>query len=79
MVRCGRIDELKKVECVFVCVCDIRVHGCMCVSMLQWSPNGRLLLFGTSTGDVFIHDSAGDLIVSICKLGRVPMLSTFGK
>ena len=34
------------------------------VVILQWSPNSRLLLFGTSGGDVLIHDSAGELIVS---------------
>jgi len=33
--------------------------------MLQWSPNNRLLLFGTSDGEVLIHDSAGELIVSV--------------
>ena len=33
--------------------------------MLQWSPNSRLLLFGTSAGEVLIHDSAGELIVSV--------------
>ena len=33
--------------------------------MLQWSPNNRLLLFGTSAGEVLIHDSAGELIVSV--------------
>jgi len=30
----------------------------------QWSPNSRLLLFGTSAGEVLMHDSAGELIVS---------------
>jgi len=33
--------------------------------MLQWSPNNRLLLFGTSAGEVLMHDSAGEQIVSV--------------
>jgi len=39
--------------------CDV-----LFAALLQWNPTGRQLLFGTSGGEVLIHDSAGEFIVS---------------
>ena len=31
----------------------------------QWSPNAKRILFGNSRGEVMIHDSQGNFIVSV--------------
>jgi hypothetical protein len=34
------------------------------LAKVQWSPNGKLILFGTSTGELHIYDNSGIFVVS---------------
>lgn len=34
------------------------------LSHAQWSPDSKTILFGTSTGELLLHDSNGNLLVN---------------
>lgn len=33
--------------------------------MFQWSPDGKLILFGMTNGEVHVYDNSGNFIVSL--------------
>lgn len=40
----------------------------MTLTNVQWSPEGKVILFGNSKGEVHIYDSHGSFNVSQCKV-----------